>query len=97
MEVDEPYGTPHAMASPYSRGTPRRKPNGNHSVDLTAQRLKVPLSVPSGLGGSVKQRPVLREDDIEKMLDMAAAAESSDSEDEIQIPTRHAGAGPVGI
>ena len=97
MDVDEPYGTPHAAASPYARATPRRRPNGHHpGVEAAAQRLKVPLSVPSGLSGPSKPRPALREDDIEKMLDMAASADSSDSEDEIQIPVRRAGAGPVG-
>ena len=97
MEVDESFGTPSAAASPYSRGTPRRRPNGSHSAaEVAAQRMKVPLSVPSGLSGTSKPRPALREADIEKMLDMAAAAESSDSEDEIQIPVRRAGAGPVG-
>lgn len=85
MDIDEPY------ASPYSRsnkGTPKRRANG---ADGPTPRIKMPLPMSSGLSVSAKPRPALGEDDIEKMLERAAAAsadDSSDSESEILIPSR---------
>ncbi|KAH9889687.1 hypothetical protein F4778DRAFT_386779 [Xylariomycetidae sp. FL2044] len=85
MEIDDPYG------SPQVRGTPRRK-----TVNGTAPRPS--LSLPAGLGGPARNRPKLKEDDIERMLERAAANDSSDSEGEIQLPYngRRNGAG-VGV
>jgi len=87
MDVDEPFG------SPYSRGTPRRKVNGDPysqgEMYIPVARLKQ-LPVSSGLTVPSRPRPVLGEDDIDRMLDRAAAAEDSDSDGEIQIPVSRA-------
>ncbi|EFW99387.1 Nrm1 [Grosmannia clavigera kw1407] len=94
MDIDEPFGTPQSSISSTVRGTPRRRDNGHPMTDVPTPRLKIPLSMPSGLSGTAKPRPVLGEDDIEKMLDRAAAAsadDSSDSGSEILIPVRRAG------
>lgn len=72
MDIDEAHG------SPQVKGTPRRKTNGGGQ--------RPPLSVPAGLGGPVKPRQTLKDDDIERMLDRVAADDSSDSEGEITIP-----------
>ncbi|OIW32744.1 hypothetical protein CONLIGDRAFT_653287 [Coniochaeta ligniaria NRRL 30616] len=81
MDLDDP-------ASPYSRGTPRRKINGaNDTKNATPARLKqLPLS--SGLSGPSRPRPRLADEDIERMLDSVAADDSSDSDGEIVIPSR---------
>lgn len=77
MDVDEPFGTPTA------RATPKRKVNGHGHG--TPQRLKqLPLS--SGLTAPSRPRPALADEDIERMLDRVAADDSSDSDGEIQIP-----------
>ncbi|KAI2641310.1 hypothetical protein GGS21DRAFT_368467 [Xylaria nigripes] len=73
MEVDEPYG------SSQIRTTPRRK-----TIHGSVPRPS--LSVPAGLSGPAKPKPPLGDDDIQRMIDRAAAAESSDSEGEIQLP-----------
>jgi hypothetical protein len=85
MDVDDPYG------SPQTRGTPRRKTIGGTS--------RPSLSVPTGLGMSSRPRPTLHDDDIERMLDRAAADDSSDSEGEISLPQsrRREGAGVLGV
>ncbi|CAK7217577.1 hypothetical protein SBRCBS47491_003206 [Sporothrix bragantina] len=94
MDVDESYGTPYSRSN---KGTPKRRANGasDHTGDMLSPRMKMPLSMPSGLSATSKPRPVLGEDDIERMLDRAAAAsadDSSDSESEILIPARRVGA-----
>ena len=82
MDIDEPYGSPNSK-------TPRRKANGyayseSHSP---APRLKqLPTSI--GLTAPSRPRPVLAEEDIDRMLDRAD--ESSDSDGEIQIPLSRA-------
>ncbi|KAJ4208804.1 hypothetical protein NW767_001915 [Fusarium falciforme] len=87
MDLDSPqqsYGTP-------GRGTPRRRMNGGSS------HLRGALSLPSGLGGgNGTARKMLRDEDIERMLDQAAAeaADSSDDE-EIQIPPPRRGVAGV--
>ncbi|EEU39406.1 uncharacterized protein NECHADRAFT_94347 [Fusarium vanettenii 77-13-4] len=87
MDLDspqQPYGTP-------GRGTPRRRMNGGSS------HLRGALSLPSGLGGgNGTARKMLRDEDIERMLDQAAAeaADSSDDE-EIQIPPPRRGVAGV--
>jgi hypothetical protein len=70
--IDSPQGSSH--------GTPRRRANG----------LRTALALPAGLGGSAssKQRPVIADDDIERMLERAQA-DSSD-EEEIHIPINRA-------
>src|SRR3569833_2504227 len=95
MEIGEQFGSPYTVTSPYSRGTPRRKVNGGHETH--APHPKVSLTMPSGLSGKSKPRPALADADIDKMLDLAAAGDSSDSEGEILIPTRLPGAGSVKI
>ncbi|KAL2015250.1 hypothetical protein VTK56DRAFT_5947 [Thermocarpiscus australiensis] len=79
MDIDDPLGTP--------RGTPRRGVNGSHGeVHAPAPRLKQ-LPVSAGLTVSSKPRPALADEDIDRMLDRAAAAaEESDSDGEIHIP-----------
>ncbi|KAH7260437.1 hypothetical protein NW759_010680 [Fusarium solani] len=87
MDLDspqQPHGTP-------GRGTPRRRMNGGSS------HLRGALSLPSGLGGgNGTARKMLRDEDIERMLDQAAAeaADSSDDE-EIQIPPPRRGVAGV--
>lgn len=76
MDIDEQqYGSPNARAMPR-----RRTING--SVPRPS------LSIPAGLGGPVRTKPPLQDVDIQRMIDRAAAAESSDSEGEIQLPPR---------
>ncbi|CAK7210827.1 hypothetical protein SCUCBS95973_000921 [Sporothrix curviconia] len=94
MDIDEPYGTPYSRSV---KGTPKRRANGasDHAGEMLSPRMKMPLSMPSGLSATSKPRPVFGEDDIERMLDRAAAAsadDSSDSESEIFIPARRIGA-----
>lgn len=87
MDVDD-------AGSPFSRGTPRRKAvngsdpgRGNDARNATAPRLKqLPLS--SGLSGPSRPRPRLADEDIDRMLDSAAAEDSSDSDGDIVIPGR---------
>lgn len=86
MDIDSPkqlYHTP-------SRGTPRRRANGGGSHIRG-------LSLPSGLGlGNGTTRKILRDEDIERMLDDAGAEATNSSDDEeIQIPRRRGVAGPV--
>ncbi|KAI8626571.1 hypothetical protein F5Y19DRAFT_220673 [Xylariaceae sp. FL1651] len=85
MDIDERYG------SPQMRGTPRRR-----TINGSAPRPS--LSVPVGLSGPSRSRPTLRDDDIQRMIDRAAADDSSDSEGEIQLPpsSQRNGAG-VGV
>ncbi|KAM5354159.1 hypothetical protein ACJ41O_000809 [Fusarium nematophilum] len=77
MDLDSPqhhYGTP-------NRGTPRRRMNGGGS------HLRGTLSLPSGLGvGKGAARKILRDEDIERMLDQASAEADSSDDEEIQIP-----------
>ena len=93
MDLDDP------AASPYARGTSRRKingadPRGNDARNATVARLKqLPLS--SGLAAPCRPRPRLADEDIELMLDRVAAEESSDSDGEIVIPVRAQGRGEV--
>ncbi|KAL7805921.1 hypothetical protein V8C26DRAFT_424463 [Trichoderma gracile] len=78
MDVDSPQ---HSYYSP-NGATPKRRVKGPTS------HLRGSLSLPSGLGaGHTGARRVLRDEDIERMLDRAGAeaADSSDDE-EIQIP-----------
>ncbi|KAF2962670.1 hypothetical protein GQX73_g10904 [Xylaria multiplex] len=82
MDVDEHYGSSQVRAMPR-----RRTING--SVPRPS------LSIPAGLGGPVRTKPPLGDDDVQRMIDRAAAAESSDSEGEIQLPpsSRRSGTG----
>lgn len=86
MDVDN------AQMSPQNRGTPRRRTMGHGP--------RPSLSMPAGLGGAIRSRPALQDDDIERMLDRVAAAEdSSDSDGEISLPhdrRRQQGAAGVG-
>ncbi|KAH7324884.1 hypothetical protein B0I35DRAFT_425137 [Stachybotrys elegans] len=82
MDLDSPqqYATP-------NRGTPRRRTIGSTGYSRT------PLSLPSGLVSHAVQRKPLRDDDIERMLDHASAAQADSSDDEeIQLPHRRNGA-----
>lgn len=87
MDLDspqQPHGTP-------GRGTPRRRMNGGSS------HLRGALSLPSGLGGgNGTARKMLRDEDIERMLDQAAAeAVDSSDDEEIQIPPPRRGVAGV--
>ncbi|KAI1173247.1 hypothetical protein F4777DRAFT_458548 [Nemania sp. FL0916] len=73
MDLDEQYGSPH------TRAMPRRK-----TVNGLVPRPT--LSIPAGLGAPARSKPPLGDDDIQRMIDRAAAADSSDSEGEIQLP-----------
>ncbi|KAI0188622.1 hypothetical protein EV127DRAFT_118833 [Xylaria flabelliformis] len=85
MDVEEQYGSSQVRAMPR-----RRTING--SVPRTS------LSIPAGLGGPTRSKPPLGDDDVQRMIDRAAAADSSDSEGEIQLPpnSRRNGTG-VGV
>ncbi|KAI1499225.1 hypothetical protein F5X99DRAFT_390685 [Biscogniauxia marginata] len=73
-----------------ARGTPRRK-----TLNGSVPRPSLPL--PSGLSGPSRPRAILRDDDIERMIDRVAANDSSDSEGEIHIPqNRRPGGASVG-
>lgn len=93
MEVDEPSG------SPYSRGTSRRKVNGNaYGQDVPVPRVTLPVA--KGLTAPLRPRRVIGDADIDRMIEQAAAqrGEDSDSDEEIQIPVSRArrdGAGAV--
>lgn len=71
MDLDSPQYSP-------NRGGRRRTNGGGHSRGA--------LSLPSGLGSGVGVGKVLRDEDIERMLD-GAGGESSD-EEEITVPRR---------
>ncbi|KAL6907205.1 hypothetical protein GGI43DRAFT_255484 [Trichoderma evansii] len=90
MDVDSPQ---HAYYNP-NGATPKRRIKGTNS------HLRGALSLPTGLGaGHATARKVLRDEDIERMLDRASAeaADSSDDE-EIQIPRlRNEVAGMMGV
>ncbi|TGJ78366.1 hypothetical protein E0Z10_g10394 [Xylaria hypoxylon] len=73
MDVDEHYGSSQVRAMPR-----RRTING--SVPRPS------LSIPVGLSGPARTKPPLGDDDVQRMIDRAAAADSSDSEGEIQLP-----------
>ncbi|KAJ8104828.1 hypothetical protein ONZ43_g7671 [Nemania bipapillata] len=85
MDIDEQYGSSQARAMPR-----RRTING--SVPRPS------LSIPAGLGGPARTKPPLGDEDVQRMIDRAAAADSSDSEGEIQLPpnSRRNGTG-VGV
>ncbi|KAF3070029.1 hypothetical protein CFAM422_006977 [Trichoderma lentiforme] len=89
MEVDSPQ---HPYYSP-NGATPKRRLKGPNS------HLRGALSLPTGLGaGHNSARRVLRDEDIERMLDRASAeaADSSDDE-EIQIPRLRNDVGMMGV
>ncbi|PKS06005.1 hypothetical protein jhhlp_007839 [Lomentospora prolificans] len=92
IDVDSPIlGSPHVSVA---RGTPRRRMNGNGTVPT----LRPSLSLPAALGaGVVEERPRLRDDEIEKMLERAAQDDSDDDE-EILLPvnSRRSHSGVVG-
>ncbi|KAK5996897.1 hypothetical protein PT974_02244 [Cladobotryum mycophilum] len=90
MDLDSPQ---HSYYSP-NRVTPRRRVRGNST------HLRGALSLPVGLGGGHNgARRVLRDEDIERMLDrVAAEAADSSDDDEIQIPRLKNGvAGVMGV
>lgn len=89
MDVDSPQ---HSYYSP-NGATPKRRVKGANS------HLRGALSLPTGLGaGHASARRVLRDEDIERMLDRASAeaADSSDDE-EIQIPRLRNDVGMMGV
>ncbi len=73
MDVDEQHG------SSQVRAMPRRR-----TINGLVPRPS--LSIPAGLSGPARTKPPLRDDDVQRMIDRAAAADSSDSEGEIQLP-----------
>lgn len=70
--VDDQYSSPQARAMPR-----RRTLNGSVSRPL------IPL--PTGLDVPPRTKPPLGDDDVQRMINQAAAAESSDSEGEIRL------------
>ncbi|KAL2173177.1 uncharacterized protein P884DRAFT_281253 [Thermothelomyces heterothallicus CBS 202.75] len=102
MDVDDPPSAGGGGGSPMSvsRGTPRRRANGDHYYHNSAQaqaqaqaappptprsRQQIPVSV--GLTVSSKPRRPLADDEIDRMLDQAAADDAdSDSDGEIELP-----------
>ena len=107
MDIDDPPGYAGSPMS-VSRGTPRRRINGggsSHVVEVHARLKHMPAS--AGLTVSSKPRPVLGDDEIDRMLDRAVAAaeqaDDSESDGEICLPVsgpgrvRRDGAGVVGV
>ncbi|KAI0397755.1 hypothetical protein F5Y17DRAFT_413395 [Xylariaceae sp. FL0594] len=82
LERSDPY------TSAEVRGMPRRR-TINGSVPRPV------LTVPMGLSGPGRTKPPLGDADVQRMIDIAAAADSSDSEGEIQLPpsSRRSGTG----
>ncbi|KAL2163907.1 hypothetical protein VTH06DRAFT_3119 [Thermothelomyces fergusii] len=126
MDVDDPPSTTGGGGgggdSPGSRGTPRRRANGDHhhhhhhqhqhyyhssgpaqaQAQAQAPRSKQQIAVSAGLTVSSKPRRPLADDEIDRMLDQAAAAADadSDSDGEIELPSAAAAAPrppPVGV
>ncbi|KAI1299575.1 hypothetical protein F5Y03DRAFT_248472 [Xylaria venustula] len=73
MDIDEQHGSS-------QRAMPRRR-TINGAISRPA------LSIPAGLGGPARTKPPLGDDDVQRMIDRAAAADSSDSEGEIPLPS----------
>ncbi|KAK4040646.1 hypothetical protein C8A01DRAFT_35299 [Parachaetomium inaequale] len=112
MDIDEPAFTGGSPMS-VTRGTPRRRMNGEvhpHPHQAHAAHGHVPtprlkqLPVSAGLTVSSKPRQALADDEIDRMLDRAAAVDGdSDSEGEIELPGvgvgrgRRDGVGVVGV
>ena len=96
MDVDtEPssFGTPHHhhARSNSTNTTPRRRAANGGGLEQQPRIKQFPLSagLTAPLSSSRPPRPPLADEDIDRMLDRAAAAgDSSDSEGEIQIPQR---------
>ncbi|XWW94823.1 hypothetical protein V2A60_002771 [Cordyceps javanica] len=84
-QQQQPYRSPNVW-------TPKRRANG------VGGHIRGALSLPSGLGlGNSRARPALCDEDIDRILDRAAA-DSSDDDDDIQLPPRTSSvAGAVGI
>lgn len=87
MELDSPQ----QMHQSPGKWTPKRRANG------VSGHTRGALSLPSGIGiGGGRTRQTLRDEDIERLLDRAAA-DSSDDE-EIQLPARvNAVTRPLGV
>ncbi|KAK1573601.1 uncharacterized protein LY79DRAFT_525464 [Colletotrichum navitas] len=86
--------------SPQSRGPTRRRINGSASFSAGSgpSSLRPQLSLPAALGSTSRPRPRLADADIERMIDQAAqAGDSSDDDEEIQIPPRNRPEGAVGV
>ncbi|KAI0804303.1 hypothetical protein GGR55DRAFT_328756 [Xylaria sp. FL0064] len=73
MDIDEQHGSSHVRAMP-------RRRTINESMPRPS------LSIPAGLSGTSRPKPPLGDDEVQRMIDRAAAADSSDSEGEIQLP-----------
>lgn len=73
MGVEDQY------ASPQARAMPRRR-----TLNGAVSRPFIPLS--TGLDFPPRTKPPLGDDDVQRMISQAAAAESSDSEGEIRLP-----------
>ncbi|KAF6805669.1 hypothetical protein CSOJ01_09314 [Colletotrichum sojae] len=86
------------MDSPQSRGPMRRRMNGSASFSA-GTTLRPQLSLPASLGSSTSRpRPRLADADIDRMIEQAAQrADSSDDDDEIEIPARNRPEGAVGV
>ncbi len=100
MDIDDPPGYPGGSPMSVSRGTPRRRINGSggsHVVEVHARLKHLPAS--AGLTVSSKPRPVLGDDEIDRMLAAAEQADDSESDGEICLPgrVRRDGAGVVGV
>ncbi|EGX96992.1 cyclin-dependent kinase [Cordyceps militaris CM01] len=95
-----PPGSPMDLDSPQQQQQPYRSPHGwtpKRRANGASGHLRGALSLPSGLGlGGGRARPALLDEEIDRILDRAAA-DSSDDED-IQLPPRTNGmADAVGI
>jgi hypothetical protein len=93
MDLDPPQQQQYSTTS-LNKSTPKRQATG------LASRHRTTLSLPSGLGlGNGTARKILRDEDIERMLDRAGAelADSSDDEEILLPPGRNRLAGPMEI
>jgi hypothetical protein len=82
MDIDEPFtgGSPMSV----SRGTPRRRVNGHHGGEVQHHYQPTPrlkqMPVSAGLTLASKPRPALADDEIDRMLDRAAAEGEGESD-----------------
>ncbi|OAA69723.1 cyclin-dependent kinase [Cordyceps fumosorosea ARSEF 2679] len=96
-----PPGSPMDLDSLQQQQSQHMSPNGwspKRRANGVSGHLRGALSLPSGLGlSNGRARQVLRDEDIERILDHAAA-DSSDDDGDIKLPPRTNGvAGAVGI
>ncbi|KAI1419422.1 hypothetical protein F5Y12DRAFT_250023 [Xylaria sp. FL1777] len=85
VEFESSPNTSGGMDSYEQHGSSQMRPVPRRRT-INGSMLRPSLSIPAGLSGPARTKPPLGDDDIQRMIDQAAAADSSDSEGEIQMP-----------